>query len=421
MTSRGSRPGQNGGMSLPSPDPSHPRALRGHLISDGEEVADGIVAIEDGRITWSGPVDEAPRRVVEAAERVEGRLIPGLVDLHCHGGGGASFPEAQDAGTARMAIGEHLRHGTTSVVASLVTATPAVLRQRVGLLADLADAGEIAGIHLEGPFLAVDRCGAQNPDAIIDPDPRLTRELLGLARGHLVTMTIAPERPGAQEVAALLAGSGALPSFGHTVADDLRTRAALADVYERLSATSGARSGRPTATHLFNGMNPLHHREPGPIAELLAAASAGRLVVELIGDGVHVSASLVRTIVELVGAENVALITDAMAAAGMPDGQYVLGSLPVTVSEGTARLTQGGAIAGGTAHLLDVVRTVVAAGLPLADAVYCATAVPAAVLGRDDVGTLRAGARADVLVTDRDLRVEQVLRAGEQIDIGGER
>lgn len=407
-------------MSMPPP-----RVLRGHLVADGTQLADGIVAIQGDRIVWSGPAGDAPAELAEAAERVDGYVLPGLVDLHCHGGGGSSFPEAADAETARVAIAEHLSHGTTSVVASLVTAAPETLRQRVGVLADLAETGEIAAIHLEGPFLAVDRCGAQNPEAIIDPDPGLTAELLELARGHLATMTIAPERPGAAEVADLLIDSGALPSFGHTVASDAQTREAVSRAAARLSGagsvgTGNARSARATVTHLFNGMNPMHHREPGPIPELLAAARAGTVVLELIGDGVHVAASLVRAIVVLVGRENVVLVTDAMAAAGMSDGQYVLGSLPVSVQGGVARLTHGGSIAGGTAHLIDVVRTAVAGGLPLADAVYCATAVPAGVLGRTDLGTLRAQARADLLLVDDELRPRRVLRAGAWIPAGSE-
>jgi N-acetylglucosamine-6-phosphate deacetylase len=159
-------------------------------------------------------------------------------------------------------------------------------------------------------------------------------------------------------------------------------------------------------------MRPLTHRDPGPIPELLAAAGRGDIVVELIGDGTHVDPDMVRSIFELVGAQNVALVTDAMAAAGMPDGAYRLGSLQVTVTDGVARLTEGGAIAGGTAHLLDVLRTTVAGGVPLLDAVLSASTTPATVLGDPRIGALQAGCRADVVLTDQDLSVVQVLRAG---------
>jgi N-acetylglucosamine-6-phosphate deacetylase len=209
-----------------------------------------------------------------------------------------------------------------------------------------------------------------------------------------------------------LISAGALPSFGHTDASWTQTRTAVADARARLDATPGRRSPRPTATHLFNRMRPLTHRDPGPIPVLLAAAGRGDVVVELIGDGTHVAPELVRSIFELVGANNIALVTDAMAAAGMADGAYRLGSLDVTVSGGVARLTEDGAIAGGTAHLLDVVRTTVAGGVPLRDAVLAASTTPAAVLGDPRIGALEVGRRADVVITDSDLCVVQVLRAG---------
>ena len=262
------------------------------------------------------------------------------------------------------AVREHRRHGTTSLVASCVTAAPDVLRARARVLAGLCDAGELAGIHFEGPFVSVERCGAQDPARIIDPDADLVRELIALGRGHVTAMTIAPEKPGVTGeggvIAALVAG-GALPSLGHTDSGPCPVRAALADAGARLSARAGAglpvRCDRPTATHLFNGMRPMHHRAPGPVPELLAAAANGRCIVEMIGDGVHLDPDVVLDVFEILGREGVVLVTDAMAAAGMPDGDYVLGSRAVTVAGGVARLADGGAIAGGTAHLIDVVRT----------------------------------------------------------------
>ena len=159
-------------------------------------------------------------------------------------------------------------------------------------------------------------------------------------------------------------------------------------------------------------MRPLHHRDPGPVAALLAAAGRGDVVVELIADGVHLAPATVRAVMELVGADAVALVTDAMAGAGMPDGFYRLGPARVQVTDGLARLVRGGAIAGGTAHLLDVVRATVAAGVPLRDAVRSAATTPAAVLGRPDIGALEAGRRADLVVVDADLRPLRVMRAG---------
>ena len=392
--------------------------LRGHVVTPTAVIEDGVVVLEGDTIAWVGPAVEAARHGwpdVPDAQETPPTLLPGLVDLHNHGGGGTGFPDARTPDEARTAIREHLRHGTTTLVASLVTAAPATLRQRLGVLTALADAGELAGIHLEGPFLSTARCGAQDPDLIQAPDTDLVRELAEAAHGHLVTMTIAPELDGIVGdggVIDALITAGALPSFGHTDASWAQTSAAVADSRDRLDATPGRRSSRLTVTHLFNGMCPLAHRDPGPIPELLAAARRGDVVVELIGDGTHVAPELVRSIFELVGAKNVALVTDAMAAAGMADGAYRLGSQDVTVTDGVARLARGGAIAGGTAHLLDVLRTTVAGGVPLVDAVLAAATTPATVLGDPRLGALEIGRRADIVITDSDLRIIEVLRAG---------
>ena len=235
-------------------------------------------------------------------------------------------------------------------------------------------------------------------------------------------MTIAPEKPGVTGeggvIAALVAG-GALPSLGHTDSGPCPVRDALADAGARLSARAGAglpvRCDRPTATHLFNGMRPMHHRAPGPVPELLAAAANGRCIVEMIGDGVHLDPDVVLDVFEILGREGVVLVTDAMAAAGMPDGDYVLGSRAVTVAGGVARLADGGAIAGGTAHLIDVVRTTWKGGVSLVDAVYAASVQGARVLGDDSVGALEPGRRGDVVVTDAELRPVEVVRRGEVV------
>lgn len=379
--------------------------VRGRVVLPDEVIEDGIVEFDGAVITAVGPApgDPGPRATTSDL------VLPGLVDLHCHGGGGASFPDATDADRAMVAVLEHRRHGTTTLVASLVTAPGDVLARSTELLARLADAGEIAGIHYEGPFISVGHCGAQNPAAVVAPDPDLTTRLLSLGRGHVVTMTIAPEAPRSLEVASLLAAGGAVPSWGHTSATAPEARATL----RAFDMAAGDR--RATVTHLFNGMAPVHHRAPGPVLEFLAAARRGRLVVELIGDGVHLDPHTVNATHELVGRENVVFVTDAMAAAGMADGKYELGSLEVVVRDGVARLASNGSLAGGTAHLVDVVRISVAGGIPLVDAVFMAATNPAAVLGREDIGRIAVGARADLLVTDADLRVRRVVRSGQDV------
>jgi N-acetylglucosamine-6-phosphate deacetylase len=170
---------------------------------------------------------------------------------------------------------------------------------------------------------------------------------------------------------------------------------------------------RPTVTHLFNAMPSLHHRAPGPVSASLSAAHAGNAVVELIADGVHLAPETVKMVFDLVGAENIALVTDSMAATGLQDGHYRLGALAATVDHGVARVDGTGAIAGGTATLLDVVQSTVAAGVTLQEATTAATAVPASVLGLSaQAGDLRAGMPADVVIVDPDLNLAGVLRRG---------
>jgi len=399
--------------------------LRGRVVTPDGVLDDGVLVLVGPAIAWVGPADEVPpawRDAVPAPS--DETILPGLVDIHCPGGGGASFPDATTPEEVRRAADEHLRHGTTSLVASLVTADAETLCARAALLADEVDAGHLVGIHAEGPFLSFARRGAQSPEHLVPGDPHLVRRLAAAARGHLVTMTVAPELPGVvgppDDVLAALVAAGAVPSPGHSDASFEQFEAGLTRAAHLLRTDPHARSGRPTATHLFNGMRPLHHRDPGPVAASLDAASRGEAVVELVADGTHLADGTVRTVFDLVGPDAIALVTDAMAATGMADGDYRLGPMAVQVAGGVARIvTPGadgvpvaGAIAGGTAHLLDVVRHVVAAGVPLVDAVLAAGRTPAGVLGRTDIGVLAAGARADVLITDDDLRPRRVLRGG---------
>lgn len=378
--------------------------LRGAVVAGGAVIVDGAVEVDSGHLTRVGPAGEGDGPPTPGVY-----LLPGLVDVHCHGGGGHGFPDA-DVDGVRTAAAHHLAHGTTSLLASLVSAAGEDLRERVRLLAPLVAAGELAGIHLEGPFLARAQCGAQDPAAIVPGDPDLLRLLLDEGAGTVRSMTLAPETPRYGDLLAVLARHGVVPSLGHTDATAAATTAAIAQV-----------GGGPlSATHLFNGMPALHHRAPGPVASCLAAAARGRMVVELVADGVHLADETVATVFDLVGPDRIALVTDAMAAAGMADGHYRLGALDVDVAAGVARLAGGGPerpLAGGTTRLLDVLRRVVRhAGVPLPAAVTAATATPARLLGLDGlVGDLVAGRRADVLVTDAALAPLAVMRAGRWV------
>ena len=341
------------------------------------------------------------------------------MDLHCHGAAGGGFPTGDDD-ACRQAVDFLHRHGTTTLLASLVTASGDELLRSLSVLRALTADGTIAGIHSEGPFLSHARCGAQNPAWLRDPDPDLLRHMLETAGGTLKTMTYAPELPGADELVRMLTEGGVTPSLGHTDADARTTAASLENAADLIGSATGhfGRHARPTVTHLFNGMPPLHHRSPGPVAACLRLASAGSVVVELVGDGVHLDAETVRMVFDLIGAGNIALVTDSMAATGLPDGDYVLGPSDVVVLDGVATLRSNGALAGGTATLLAVVRTTIAAGVRPADAVMAASLVPARVLGLEtEIGSLRAGMRADIIAVDQHFDLAAVLRGGQLLGL----
>lgn len=302
--------------------------------------------------------------------------VSGLVDIHCHGAMGVEFGGADGARAAE----HHAGLGSTTLVGSLVSAPSDTLVAQVTELAALVADGVLAGIHVEGPFLADERRGAHDPAALALPDPALVDRLaeavaLAGVPDALRHMTFAPELPGADDLVRILVEHGIRPAVGHTAADAATT--------ERTLATIADLQGAPAlVTHVFNGMPPLHHRAGGPVAAALAAAARGDAVLELITDGVHIAPEVVRMVFETVGPDAVALVSDAMAATGLGDGTYTLGGLEVVVADGTARLADSGSIAGSTATLADCVAWAVeVAGLPEEDVTVAATATPARVLG----------------------------------------
>jgi N-acetylglucosamine-6-phosphate deacetylase len=324
-------------------------------------------------------------------------LAPGFVDLHVHGGAGATF-QSGDPDEAATVAAYHRAHGTTTMVASLVTAAVPELVTTTRALSELVEDGLLAGVHLEGPFLSHARCGAHEPTLLADPTPDLLEPLL--AAGRVAMITLAPELPGGIEAIRRSVGQGVVVAVGHTDA----TYQVVVD-----AVAAGAR----VATHLFNGMRPLHHREPGPV---LALVEDERVVVELINDGVHLHPALVRAVMQQVGADRVALVTDAMSAAGLGDGDYVLGRLAVEVAGGVPRLKGSGSIAGSTLTMGDSVRNAVRAGVDPQLAVAAATETPAGVLGLErSVGRIAPGFRADLVALDDDFRVSDVVRGGEVV------
>ena len=391
--------------------------LSGTVISDGSVLADSLVAVAGDRIFYAGPRSGFDRKAVPEAQEITvprgGAILPGLVDLHCHGAVGGDFPAGQES-ACRAAIEFLHAGGTTTFLASLVTASRDDLLTAIGTLELLATEGLIAGIHSEGPFLSRSRCGAQNALWLRDPDLQLLGEMLHAANGTLKTMTYAPELPGASPLVEMLVQHGVTPSLGHTDSSAEVAEESLKEAAAKLAAASGSWPGaRPTVTHLFNGMPPLHHRHPGPVASSLRLARAGAVAVELIGDGIHLAPETVRMVFELAGAENVLLVTDSMAATGLPDGDYLLGPTAVHVRDSVATVQGTGSLAGGTSTMLDVVRKTIAAGVSAEAAVAAATSVPARLLGLDkEIGSLREGMRADILTVNRDFTLSRVLRHG---------
>ncbi|WP_245617172.1 N-acetylglucosamine-6-phosphate deacetylase [Knoellia subterranea] len=304
-----------------------------------------------------------------------------LVDLHCHGALGHEF--GSDGEGSRAAAAHHRAAGVGSLVGSLVSGTPDALVSQVATLAPLVASGELAGIHLEGPFLSQERRGAHDPSVLTDPDLALIETLVETCTeagvpNALVQWTFAPERAGSEALVEALARHGILPAVGHTDAS--------ADVVTATLASIADACGRPPlVTHLFNGMPAFHHRAGGPAAAALAAAGRGDCIVELIADGVHLGPEVVRMVFETVGAERIALVSDAMAATGLGDGAYTIGTLDVEVASGVARLADGGSgrgsIAGSTSTLGDCVRWCIdVVGLPEADVLTAASTTPRTVL-----------------------------------------
>ncbi|MGW3357023.1 N-acetylglucosamine-6-phosphate deacetylase [Streptomyces bungoensis] len=363
------------------------------VVLPGGVVDGGRVAVEGTKIAAAAPGD-APTVDVTGHW-----LVPGFVDLHNHGGGGASFSGTADE--VLTAVRTHRRHGTTTLVASTVTDEMDLLVRQAGLLGELAEQGEIAGIHFEGPFISPCRKGAHSEELLRDPDPAEVRKLVDAARGHARMMTLATELPGGLDSVRLLAEHGVIAAVGHTDA-----------TYEQTLAAVDA--GATVATHLFNAMPALNHRSPGPIAALLEDE---RVTVELINDGTHLHPAALQLAFHHAGADRVAFITDAMDAAGIGDGRYMLGPLEVEVSEGVARLVHGGSIAGSTLTLDRALkRAVTVDGLPVTDAVAALSANPARLLGLSDrVGSLEPGKDADLVLLDADFDVKGVMRRGEWV------
>jgi N-acetylglucosamine-6-phosphate deacetylase len=283
-----------------------------------------------------------------------------------------------------------------SLVSSPFELMLAATKAYVPLVAD----GVIAGVHYEGPYLSEARCGAQNPAYLRDPSSVELTALIEAAAGTLRMVTLAPERPCAIDAVELLVRRGIVAALGHTDATYEQTLDAIA-------------AGATVGTHVFNGMRPPHHRQPGPVFALLGAPS---VVCEFVADGVHLHDGALSFATSVTGPGRVALITDAISATGMADGEYELGGQQVVVAAGVARLTRDGAIAGSTLTMDAALRHTVHSGMSIVDACRATATTPAAAIGLGtEVGALRVGLRADLVELSADLQVVRVMRAGSWV------
>lgn len=369
----------------------------GRAVTPEGVLQDAIITIEDGRIAAiaSGP----PATGGDAALWA----VPGFVDTHSHGAVGVSYGNPDVAANQR-AIDYHRTQGSTSIFASTVSEPIEKLERQLGVLRGLVEAGELAGIHLEGPFLASEKKGAHDPALLMDPDPESVERLIAAGGPALKMITMAVERDHSEAAVRRFTKAGVKVAFGHSNAFEAKTRASLG-------------WGVCIVTHLFSAMNPIHHREPGPVPVLLTDE---RCMVELICDGIHHAPVIARMAIDAAGVDRVAMVTDSMSATGKGDGRYILGDLDVDVLDGTARLVTAdgspGAIAGSTLTMAAAFRFLIEkVGCSIEEAATMTSTTPARWHGLEDVGQLAVGRRADVCLVDDTGTLQGVLRRGTRI------
>ncbi len=374
-----------------------------------EEIADAVIVVDGKKIVSVGPRDHVA--IPAGATRREARdltVAPGFVDVHIHGAGGRDVmegsPEALATVTQTVA-----RHGTTSLVATTVTASEERTSQAVaGIAASMqsraeasgpdrgAPQAEILGVHFEGPFISPARRGVHPAEWIVPPSIDLFARLLDAAQGAARILTLAPELPGALDLVAAACAAGCVVSLGHTDASYAQAMAAI---------DRGSRH----ATHVFNAMRPFAHRDSGVIGAVLASPL---VTAELIADGVHVDQGAMRMLLAAKGPAKMILVSDGTAATGMPDGNYRLGTFDVTVSGGVSR-GEDGQLAGSTLSLDRALRNMLTLGVPFADALAMLTENPARLLGFEArKGVLAPGADADLVFLDAQMQVAGVMTRG---------
>ncbi len=368
-----------------------------HAVTPDGVLEDALITIEDGRIA-----------AVQSGPPVKGEFaglwaVPGFVDTHSHGAVGVSYGNP-DVAENQRAINYHRTQGSTTIFASTVTEPIEKLERQVAVLRELVEAEELAGIHLEGPFLAEEKKGAHDPKLLMDPDPESVERLIAAGGPALKMITMAVEREHSEAAVRRFTEAGVRVAFGHSNADESVTRESLD-------------WGVCIVTHLFSAMNPIHHRKPGPVPVLL---TDDRCMVELICDGIHHAPVIARMSIDAAGVDRVAMVTDAMSATGKGDGRYILGELDVDVLDGTARLVTDdgtpGAIAGSTLTMAKAFQFLVEeVDCSIEEAALMTSTTPARWHGLEDVGRLEAGCWADICLVDDDGNLRGVIRRGEML------
>jgi N-acetylglucosamine-6-phosphate deacetylase len=380
------------------------------VVTPGGVLDPGWVAISKGRITGIGAggapePGEHPGSVIAAGGRW---VVPGFVDLHVHGGDGCQVNSGSPAETreaVRQMARFHARHGTTGLLATAVSDTPERLLATVEGVAEhvrLGDPGgaRVLGIHLEGPWLAHVKMGAQNPATLRRPSTDELKRLIEAGRGTIRLLTLAPELPGADELIAVARAAGIRVAIGHSDA-----------TFEQVVAAFEA--GVSHVAHLFNAMSPLHHRRPGAVG---AALLDEDVTLEVIADLVHVHPAVLSIVARLAPGRLTA-VTDAIPAAGLEPGEYRLGDHDLRVEEDRAVLAAEPATLAGSLVTMDrVLRNLVeVVGLSVTEAVRATATTPAAVIGMHDFGVIRAGAVADLVVMGDGFEHEATIVGGELV------
>jgi N-acetylglucosamine-6-phosphate deacetylase len=374
------------------------------VITPTAEILDAGILIRDGVIEAIGTRQDMRLPSGAAEISASGQTaIPGFIDVHIHGAGGHDVMEGTEQAMSTVA-GTLARHGTTSFLATTVTASPddtcrsveGIARYIIQQFGALQPKAEVLGIHYEGPFINKVRRGVHPAEWVQLPSADLLQRFLRAAAGNARILTIAPELLGAVPCIKEARAAGVLVAMGHTDA-----------TYEQ--ARAGIALGVQHAVHVYNAMRPFSHRDSGVIGAVLTSSE---VTAELIADGVHVEEAAMRILLQAKGAGRVILISDGLSATGMPDGKYMLGKFEVTVSGGVCRNSEG-KLAGSTLTLDRALRNVVALGIPLQDAVRMLTANPAKLLGIEfKKGALRTGADADIVLLDENLQVTNVWTRG---------